>query len=113
MLDDLLLPDSSAIKIESIEIEAEYLVINVTSTCETARCPYCGEESDSVHSWYKRKPADVPCAAHVTRWQMKVRCFRCENQACPQQTFAERFPGIVAPYSRRTERLVNQQCQVM
>ena len=109
---EFLIPESSAIKLESIGIEEESLVINVTSTHETATCPYCGEESDGVHSWYKRKPADVPSAAYVTRWQMKVRCFFCENEACSHQTFAERFPGIVGPYARRTERLATQQCQV-
>ena len=109
---DFLIPEGSSIKVESIEIKVEHLVINVKSTRETATCPYCSQESESVHSWYKRKPADVPSAAFVTRWQMRVRCFFCENPLCQRQTFAERFPGVVAPYARRTDRLANQQCQV-
>jgi hypothetical protein len=33
---------------------------------------------------------------------LRVRRFHCSNRACPRQIFAERFPGLVAPYARRT-----------
>ncbi len=37
--------------------------------------------------------------------KLSVRRFRCVNQACSKQTFAERFEGLVLPYAHYTSRL--------
>jgi hypothetical protein len=41
-----------------------------------------------------------------------VRRFYCRNAKCARRTFAERLPGLVAPYARRTYRLATAQAQV-
>ena len=40
--------------------------------------------------------------------QLTVRRFRCVHPECPQKTFVERFPGWLALYARRTERLTRR-----
>lgn len=41
--------------------------------------------------------------------RLRVRRFRCVNGACPRETFAEPFPGLVARHARRTDRLAAAQ----
>lgn len=109
---DLLLPDCSGLQVDKIEVESERVAISVASTKLKATCPYCQTESTRVNMQYSRKPADLPCAGQIVQLQMTVRCFFCDNAACEHRTFAERFPEVVAPYARRTDRLVAQQRQV-
>jgi transposase len=39
------------------------------------------------------------------RLELHVRRFFCDTPDCPQAIFAERLPGVLAPYARRTDRL--------
>lgn len=109
---ELFLPDGSGLGIEEIAIVEKKVIIQVSSTRTTAKCPHCSRESSRVNSRYPRKPADLPCAGYVVQLQMRVRSFFCDNEGCAHRTFAERFPEVVAPYARRTERLAAQQQQV-
>ncbi len=47
----------------------------------------------------------IVCRTQCSTSHLRVRRFFCDNAVCKRKTFAERFPGIVAPYSRRTSRL--------
>ena len=42
---------------------------------------------------------------------MNVRKFFCDNNDCKRIIFTERLPSVIAPYSRRTNRLASQQQQ--
>lgn len=70
-----------------------------------AACPTCGQSSRSIHSWYQRSPHDLPSSGQGVQLNLHVRRFRCRNQACPRQTFAERLPEIVPVSVQRTTRL--------
>src|SRR5258708_8988516 len=48
----------------------------------------------------------------AVRLRLHVRRFRCRNAQCEQQVFTERMPQVVAPSSRRTQRVAKRQ-QVM
>ena len=48
---------------------------------------------------------DLPAFGHELRVALLVRRFYCRQATCPKRTFAERFPGAVAPHARRTRRL--------
>src|SRR5690606_36938760 len=48
---------------------------------------------------------DLPAASRAVNIQLLVRRFRCRNPACRRRVFAERFPQLVRPHARRTERL--------
>jgi transposase len=111
-LTELLLPEGTGMQVDRVAVEDHWLVLNLSSTNRRATCPYCGTESSRINNHYHRKPADVPCAGYAVQLRIKVPCFFCDNEACDHCTFAERFPGVVAPYARRTQRLASQQQHV-
>ncbi len=75
-------------------------------------CPGCGRASRTVHSRYRRKPADLPSLGRKVCISLDVRRFYCRNAACSRQTFSERLPELVAPHARRTCRLAGAQIRV-
>lgn len=76
-----------------------------------ARCPTCRAISTSVHSRYRRRPADLPASGKAIRLQLEVRRFYCCDPACPRRTFAERFPKLLARHAQRTRRLAGAQAR--
>lgn len=81
------------------------LMVTVEGNSEKQACPSCGHESDDVHSWYVRKPRDLPVQGRCVRLQVIVRRWRCLNQACARTTFCESFKGLVRRHAQRTERM--------
>ena len=81
------------------------LCISARSTSPTAECPTCHQISKRLHSYYLRSPADLPVSGQTVQLELRVRRFRCQNEQCKQQTFAERFPDTVAAHAQRTHRL--------
>jgi transposase len=59
-----------------------------------------------------RYPADLAWADQMVVFNLKAKRFFCRSIDCQKRTFAERFPGIVAPYARRTNRVVERQQRV-
>jgi transposase len=103
-----LLPDASQLRllcIDGPDAESAGLVLTVAATARTARCPGCGGRSRRVHSRYARTVRDLPWAELPVRLRLHVRRFFCDAPACPRRIFAERLPGVVARYARRTDRL--------
>lgn len=105
MLEHILLPDASCVKLDEIVVQDQAIVLCVSTIQPEATCPHCGCASQRVHSRYKRKPSDLPCAGYRVQHQLTIRRFFCENASCDHLTFAERLPTVVAPYARRTNRL--------
>ena len=81
------------------------MIVIASPTCPTAVCPACHQVSERVHSYYARTPHDLPVSGQAVQLQLRVRRFRCQNQECQQQTFAERIPEVVASHAQRTARL--------
>jgi len=81
------------------------LTVEARSLHSSAVCPRCSRASVRVHSWYQRRPQDLPVSGKMARLTLHVRRFRCLNAACPQLTFAERLPEVIACAARRTVRL--------
>ena len=78
----------------------------MTSTQQVVPCPGCAVFTPRVHSRYTRTLADLPWGVARVRWQLRVRKFICTNAQCPRRIFTERLPEVVAPWARRTRRLV-------
>ena len=74
-----------------------------------ARCPTCRAISTSVHSRYRRRPADLPASGKAIRLQLEVRRFYCCDPACPRRTFAEWFPKLLVRHAQRTRWLAGAQ----
>ncbi len=98
--------------IKQVETRDDLLVIRAASIARTARCPCCGQPSTQVHCHYTRSPRDLPCNGRRVRLVLDVRRFRCSNDHCKRQTFAERIPHLVPVHGQRTTQLT-QVLQVM
>ncbi len=109
MFTELLLPDPTSLKFEDWVCEEETLVVGVSAVKSTARCPYCEASSHRVHSYYERKPMDLPWSRFTVRLRLRVRRFYCDRECCRYRTFVERLPTVIAPYARRTKRLAQDQ----
>src|SRR5262245_61743518 len=82
------------------------MTLHVTSTQQVVPRPVCAVFTPRVHSRYTRTLADRPWGSTHVRWQLRVRKFVCTNAQCPRRIFTERLPEVVAPWARRTRRLV-------
>jgi len=49
---------------------------------------------------------DLPWGTRPVRIQLTVRKFVCRTPTCRRHIFTERLPELVAPYARKTHRLV-------
>ena len=87
------------------------LTIVAEAKHDHACCPSCRTVSTSVHSRYRRRPADLPASGKPVRLQLAVRRFYCRDPACPRRTFAERFPKLLARHAQRTRRLADAQAR--
>ena len=97
-------------RVAAITPEApDFLHIAAHGTRPGGRCPDCGLASRTVHSHYRRHPADLPSLGRRTRVTLRVRRFYCCNVRCERTTFAKRLPELVAPHARRTIRLAEAQ----
>jgi transposase len=99
----------SGCQITSIECSKDKVIIKAQGKSKTAPCPSCGKRSSSIHSWYKRSPADLSISDKAVALELEVRRFRCKNQVCTRTTFAERFPSVVHPRVQCTIRLAEMQ----
>ena len=89
------------------EIQGEMIYIHVSSTRETAVCPYCGRESGKVHSRYERRFKDLPIQGKKVEIVINNRKMFCKNKDCAHRTFAETFACL--PYkSKRSNRLTDE-----
>jgi transposase len=79
------------------------VLLSVVPAAAQARCPACGTPSARRHSWYRRTALDLPWRGHAVRLRLWARRFFCDAPGCPRKVFAERFPGLLARYARRTE----------
>lgn len=112
MLANLLLPGPSGLQLDTITTTADTIALEVTATQAAPPCPGCAHPATHIHSRYQRTLADLPWAQVPVALHLNVRRFFCPNPVCPQITFAERIPEIVAPSARRTIRLAEEQRQI-
>lgn len=92
-------------EIQHVSSLAGMLTITAVATSKAAMCPSCGQSSQRIHSYYMRSPRDLPSSGQAVQLHLRVRRFRCSNDDCARQTFAERLPEIVAVSAQRTIRL--------
>jgi transposase len=71
----------------------------------TADCPDCRTRSHRVHGHYWRCLGDLPCFGRPVVLFVRIRRFRCLDDACPRRTFGERLPRLARPRARHTDRL--------
>lgn len=92
-------------EVQEISATAAEITVTACATSKTAVCPACQHPSSRLHSFYTRIPADLPVSGQAVRLSLRVRRFRCQNQACHKRTFVEPLPEVVARSARQTNRL--------
>jgi transposase len=102
------LPLPEGMVISQVEVTQTQLTVEVISTQPCARCPGCGNLSDSVHCQYQRTVHDVPCGGRKVVLRLRVRKFVCRSATCPRKVFAERLPDLVQPWARVSNRLLEE-----
>ncbi|NWJ46748.1 MAG: transposase family protein [Chloroflexi bacterium] len=65
------------------------LLISANATSREAACPICQTLSNRVHSYYTRRPKDLPVTDKAVRLLLAVRRFRCVNPVCPRHVFVK------------------------
>jgi transposase len=98
-------PHWAGLRLDAVCHDEQQLIVALTSTHRSARCPDCQRRSRRAHSWFTRAVADVSLGALPVRLRLHGRRYRCLNAACPRQTFRERLPEVAPPYQRRTPLL--------
>jgi transposase len=83
------------------------LTLHVTSTQALVHCPVCRFPTRRIHSRYVRRVADLPWGAWRVVLHLHVRKFFCANSRCIRRIFTERLAPLVAPWARRTQRLMH------
>lgn len=92
------------LKIEKISFCSDEVRLVVKTRPLKATCPSCGQQSNKVHSRYRRRLADLPWEGITAKLILSVRKFFCLNQECRQRIFCERLPELAAPYAHQTLR---------
>jgi transposase len=102
------LPLPDGLVLGQVEIGEAQLTVEVDSTQPCARCPGCGTLSDAVHCQYQRTVHDVPCGGRKVVLRLHARKFVCRTVTCPRKVFTERFPELVRPWARVSNRLLEE-----
>ena len=100
-----LFPLPEGLEITSMSETPEELLVRVTSHRQTSCCPTCSTPSSAIHSYYRRKPRDLPCVGRPIHLLLTVRKFFCRNPHCSRKVFTERLPDFIEASSRLTTRL--------
>ncbi len=87
------------LKITEVHKQEDQVEIIAVSTQIQAVCPNCGICSTSVHSYYKRSPADFPISAYRVRLHLTVKRFSAVRPRSCSATFVEGFPHLLEKYS--------------
>jgi transposase len=104
-LASLLFPLPEGLAITAVAATAGVLLVHVSSARLSSVCPLCSTPSRAIHSHYRRKPLDLPCAGQPLRLVLSVRKFFCRVSSCGRKIFTERLPDLLQPASRLTTRL--------
>ena len=99
------------LRYDGYEIVGKELFIRVSSKCEMAICPYCGQTSGQVHSRKVRTLKDLPIQGKKVIILLEQKQYFCKNKACANRTFAERF-DFFNPNATKTNRLQSEILRV-
>jgi transposase len=103
------LPESRHFLLDAwlLDETARQITLVVRSTQPLVHCPSCTFPTQRIHSRYGRTVADLPWGPWRVVLRLRVRKFFCVNGRCTRRLFTERLPQFVAPWARRTQRLMH------
>jgi transposase len=98
-------PHWTGLHLDALSLVEQQMIIDLTSTRRSARCPDCQRRSCRAHSWFTRVVADVSRGAFPVSLRLPARRYHGITGACRRQTFRERLPEVAPPSQRRTPLL--------
>ena len=103
-----LLPNAPLLHLDAWPMDdtATQLTLQLTSTQALVHGPICRFPTRRVHSRDVRRVMDRPWGPWRVVLHLQVRKFFCANGRCTRRIFTERLAPFVAPWARRTPRLV-------
>lgn len=103
-----LLLDAAQLHLDAWQMDdtTTQLTVQMTSTQALVHCPVCRLPTRRVHSRDVRTLADLPWGPWRVVLHLQVRKFFCANGRCTRRLLTERLAPLVAPWARRTQRLV-------
>jgi transposase len=102
---NLWLHQTTDVAISTVTITTHRITVHATTTRADAVCPSCGTSSGRVHSSYVRRLDDSAAGQRRVVIELRVRRFRCRQQACARVTFVEQVEGVTFRYGRRSHQL--------
>jgi transposase len=102
------LPEPRHVQLDAWQIDeiAMQITLCVTSTQPLGHCPTCACPARRIHRRYVRTVSDLPWGPWRVVLRLRVRKFFCANGRCTRRIFTERLLPLVAPWARRTQRLM-------
>ena len=104
-MEELLKSLDPALELLDERIEKESIELHVKRNTLKETCPYCGEESGSVHSVHRKRIHDLPVQEKLLTLVLERRIFFCKNPQCKHKTFIEELHFIDGKCARQTKRL--------
>jgi transposase len=103
------LPEPRHFQLDAWQMDevAMQITLFVTSTQPLVHCPTCACPARRIRSRYVRTVSDLPWGPWRVMLHLRVRKFFCANGRCPRRIFTERLSPLVAPWARRTQRLMH------
>ena len=68
-------------------------------------CPRCRHQAMHRHSRYTRRVQDLPVQGMIVELHLSMTRWRCRNQLCDRQTFADQADQAVRSSARQTGRV--------
>ena|SRR5579859_1499890 len=84
------------LQLDRISVEDNYIEVQARRAEKAVPCPYCGQQSSSIHSRYYRHLRDLPTSQFSVRLVVQIRRFRCRNRECCPSNLC-RTPGRCRP----------------
>jgi transposase len=91
-------------QLDNCRIKDNVVVFEISSKLKEINCPYCGQPSSKVHSYYQREIQDLSMQSKKVVLLVKTRKMFCLNNACTRKTFSEKHTFVDAK-GKKTNRL--------
>ena len=89
-----LLPLPEGLEIIAVSMIEKDLQVRVISHRVSSICPRCSTPSHAIHSYYRRKPLELPSAGQMVRLELSVKKFFCARVNLPPKNLRGTAPRV-------------------
>ncbi|WP_398924325.1 transposase family protein [Streptomyces sp. Ag109_O5-1] len=85
------------VRVESVSVSSDVLVVEAVSIASPGRCPACRKQAGRIHSTYQRALNERPLGPRRVIVRLRVRGYFCDRKNCSRKTLG------VAPFKGQAE----------